>query len=93
MKRLSRLEPRTFLTGTRALTTRSPTLYRLSYGIGNVAAYAILILQGAKLMTVPDIADTHFGREMVFQDYGCRRSADFLLRPTCDFAGRSSRRV
>ena len=33
-KRLSRLEPRTFLTVTRALTTRSPTLYRLSYATG-----------------------------------------------------------
>ena len=33
----SRLEPRTFLTGTRALTTQSPTLYRLSYGTGKMA--------------------------------------------------------
>ena len=32
--RLSRLEPRTFETGTCAATTRSPTLYRLSYGTG-----------------------------------------------------------
>ena len=30
-KRPSRFEPRTFVTGTRALTTRSPTLYRLIY--------------------------------------------------------------
>ena len=30
----SRLEPRTFLPGTRALTRRSPALYRLSYGTG-----------------------------------------------------------
>ena len=34
IKSPSRLEPRTFLTRTRALTTRSPTLYRLSYGTG-----------------------------------------------------------
>ena len=32
IKRPSRLEPRIFLTGTRSLTTRSPTFYRLSYG-------------------------------------------------------------
>ena len=34
--RPSRLEPRTFETGTCAATTRSPTLYRLSYGTGNL---------------------------------------------------------
>ena len=32
IKRPSRLEPRTFLTGTCAATTRTPTVYRLSYG-------------------------------------------------------------
>ena len=31
MKHPSRLEPRTFVTGTCAFTTRSPTLYQLSY--------------------------------------------------------------
>ena len=34
IKRPSRLETWTFLTGTCAFTTRSPTLYRLSYGTG-----------------------------------------------------------
>ena len=35
MKRPSRLEPRTYTTGTHDPTTPSPTLYRLSYGTGN----------------------------------------------------------
>ena len=41
--RPSRLEPRTFETGTCAATTRSPTLYRLSYGTGYLYAYAFYL--------------------------------------------------
>ena len=44
IKRPSRLEPPTFLLGTCALTTRSPTLYRLSYGTGLLISLRSLFL-------------------------------------------------
>ena len=67
IKRPSRLEPRTFQTGTRALTIRSPTLHRLSYGTGKLPLILIYPSTNQSEVNITTHKSTQFTIRLLWQ--------------------------